>query len=98
MKKSISLYSIPVLSSLALLLTVFSCNKPQAVETRVPYVVPDSLMKTLVVDTVKTSNITDAIKFNGLVDFNTDKVVNIFPLISGNLENVSVMPGDFVKQ
>ena len=58
---------------------------------------PDSLFRTLIIDTVKTSQITDAIKFNGMVDFNTDKVVNVFPLISGNLMDVNVMPGDYVK-
>jgi cobalt-zinc-cadmium efflux system membrane fusion protein len=66
-------------------------------DARTPYVVPDSLMKTLTVDTVKVSDITDAIKFNGLVDFNTDKVVNIFPLVSGNVQGISVVPGDYVK-
>ena len=99
MNKSIVKYSLQLLSSLALLLSVFSCNRQETTDdTRAPYVVPDSLMKTLVVDTVKTSNITDAIKFNGLVDFNTDKVVNVFPLVSGNVQGVNVVPGDFVKQ
>jgi len=51
----------------------------------------------LVLDTVKMARVTDAIKFNGIVDFNTDKVVNIFPLISGNIQDVTVMPGDYVK-
>jgi cobalt-zinc-cadmium efflux system membrane fusion protein len=98
MNKSIIQNSIPLFSSLALLLTVFSCNKPEATDDmRTPYVIPDSLMKTLIVDTVKTSNIKDAIKFNGLVDFNTDKVVNVFPLISGNVQGITVVPGDFVK-
>jgi len=99
MNKSIVKYSLPLLSSLALMLTVFSCNRPEATDdARAPYLVPDSLMKTLVVDTVKTSNITDAIKFNGLVDFNTDKVVNVFPLVSGNVQGVNVVPGDYVKE
>jgi cobalt-zinc-cadmium efflux system membrane fusion protein len=48
------------------------------------------------VDTVKIAPITDAIKFNGIVDFNTDKVVNVFPLISGNVTDIRVMPGDYV--
>lgn len=80
-----------------LLLGLSSCgSSPKNTDTREPYVIPDSLMRRLVIDTVKKSNVTDAIKFNGEVDFNTDKVVNIYPLISGNLEGVTVMPGDYV--
>ncbi len=65
-------------------------------DTRQPYVIPDSLMRTLRVDTVKVSPVTDAIKFNGIVDFNADKVANIFPLVSGNVSGITVMPGDYV--
>ncbi len=81
-----------------MLFSIVSCSSNNtADDTRLPYVIPDSLLRTLVIDTVKTSNVQDAIKFNGIVDFNTDKVVNVFPLVSGNLEDVKVMPGDYVK-
>jgi len=82
-----------------MLLNLFSCkSKETAADVRTPYVVPDSLMKTMVIDTVKTSEITDALKFNGTVDFNTNNVVSVFPLVSGNVQNISVMPGDYVHQ
>ena len=82
-----------------LVLTLFSCQPKDesAADARQPYVVPDSLMKRMVVDTVKMSNLSYSIKFNGMVDFNTDKVVNVFPLVSGNLQNVTVVPGDHVQ-
>ena len=64
---------------------------------RTSYEIPDSLAKTLVIDTVKVSNVTNSLKFNGVVDFNTDKVANIFPLISGNVQNVKAQLGDYVK-
>jgi len=73
-----------------------SCSGEKAEEVREAYVVPDSLMNTLFIDTVKTSDISESIKFNGIVDFNTDKVVNVFPLVSGNVTDVHVMPGDYV--
>ncbi|WP_183558911.1 efflux RND transporter periplasmic adaptor subunit [Mucilaginibacter sp. SP1R1] len=80
------------------LLNLFACKSNENNEdVRVPYTVPDSLMKTLVIDTVKISNLTYAIKFNGAVDFNTDKMINIFPLISGTVQDVNVMQGDQVK-
>ena len=79
------------------MLNLFSCgSKEQSNDVREAYVVPDSLMRTLAIDTVTTSSVTNALKFNGIVDFNTDKVINIFPLVSGNVQDIHVMPGDFV--
>ena len=87
-----------VMLAMGLSYMLFSCNSNKPIEdVRVAYEVPDSLMKTLLIDTVKTSRLTNAIKFNGMIDFNSDKVVNIFPLISGNVQNINVMPGDYVK-
>jgi cobalt-zinc-cadmium efflux system membrane fusion protein len=96
MKKRIVKNSISALSIGCILSGLVSCSPKQTEDIRQPYEVPDSLFRTLVLDTVKTSQITNAIKFNGIVDFNTDKVVNVFPLVSGNVLNVHAMPGDYV--
>lgn len=89
---------ITILTLLALLPLVFSCHhEDDNSDTRAPYVVPDSLMNTLKVDTVKVRNIIDEIKFNGQVNFNVDKVVTIYPLITGNVQGITVAPGDYVK-
>ncbi len=99
MKKKTDKNSIYIIKSCFLLSVLFSCkSKETFTDTRVAYVVPDSLMRTMVIDTAKTSNITNAIKFNGIVDFNTNNVVNVFPLVSGNVQNVNVMPGDYVHK
>jgi len=77
---------------------LYSCGKKETSDnSRTPYVVPDSLMRTLRIDTVKLADVTDAIRFNGTVDFNTDKVVNIFPLVSGVVQGITVVPGDYVN-
>ena len=97
MSKIKSIYNIVLLScSFAVALASCHSNNDDSDE-RQPYVIPDSLFNSLTIDTVKTSNITDAIKFNGIVDFNAEKVVNVFPLISGNVQDVHVMAGDYVK-
>lgn len=100
MKKSIVKNSIKAFSAGLILFNLFSCksNENTTADARTPYVVPDSLMKTMVIDTVKISDITDALKFNGTVDFNTNNVVSVFPLVSGNVQNINVMPGDFVHK
>jgi RND family efflux transporter MFP subunit len=81
------------------LLYLSSCGSKETAaneDNRTAYEIPDSLLKTLVIDTVKMSNLTNSIKFNGVVDFNTDKVANIFPLVSGNVQDIKVVLGDYV--
>jgi len=82
--------------SIITIVMMAACNHATETADREPYVIPDTLLKKLEIDTVKTSVIKDAVKFNGIVDFNTDKVVNVFPLITGNVTDVKVMPGDYV--
>jgi len=89
--------SFRVILVFSLLINVFSCKSNVTSDEREKYVVPDSLMGKLSIDTVKTGKLSYAIKFNGIVDFNTDQVINIFPLISGNIQDVNAMPGDYVK-
>lgn len=87
-----------IFSAGMLMLSMAACHSNTETEdAREPYVIPDSLMRTLSIDTVTTSHITDALKFNGVVNFNTDKVVNLYPMVSGAVQGVSVMPGDYVK-
>lgn len=91
----ISVYSL----LLAGIVYLPSCKSKEAAsaDERTAYEIPDSLLHTLVIDTVKMSNLTNSIKFNGVVDFNTDKVANIFPLVSGNVQGVTAQLGDYVK-
>ncbi len=80
-------------------ISFLSCKStvvPATDTARQPYVISDSLFSTLKIDTAKTGFITDAIRLNGVVDFNTDKVITVFPLVSGNVQHIQVMPGDFV--
>lgn len=83
-----------VLSSIALQ----SCKgeKKQVIDTGHKYVIPDSLMRTLLLDTVKTIPLVNSITFTGMVDFNQDNQVNIFPLVSGSATGINTQLGDYV--
>jgi len=97
MKHSLAKNSLSFLIVGSLFIHLVSCKSKVAVDnSRQEYIIPDTLLSQLVIDTAKSSFITNAIKLNGVVDFNTDKVVNVFPLVSGNVNNVHVMPGDYV--
>ena len=80
----------------SLLFTSCESKKDFAPEGKTPYIIPDSLLKTLVIDSVRQGELINAITFTGQVDFNQDKQVNIFPLVSGNVQDVKVQLGDFV--
>lgn len=80
----------------AILLPGCGGEKKQAVEETRKYVIPDSLMRTIVLDTVKTIPLVNSITFTGMVDVNQDNQVNIFPLVSGTVTDVKVQLGDYV--
>lgn len=67
-------------------------------DERQPYVMPDSLFKTLVIDTVKQCQLVNAITLTGQVDFNQDNVVKIYPLVSGNIQGITAALGDYVQK
>jgi cobalt-zinc-cadmium efflux system membrane fusion protein len=93
LKKSV----FPGLVLHTVLLCACNTGENNKTEKRAAYTIPDSLMKTLTMDTVKITGLTRSIKFNGVVDFNPDKVANIYPMISGNVQDIKVMLGDYVK-
>jgi len=70
-----------------------SAKKP---EEKVKYVIPDSLLHTLRIDTVQKCPLVNALRLTGMVDFNQDKQVSIFSLVSGIVEDVKVQLGDYV--
>src|SRR5579864_6821769 len=68
-------------------------KKPEA---RVKYVIPDSLLRTITIDTVSKCQMENALKLTGMVDFDQDKQVNIFSLVSGTVSDIKVQLGDYV--
>jgi cobalt-zinc-cadmium efflux system membrane fusion protein len=75
-----------------------SADAKKAPDEKEQYVISDSLFKTLKIDTVNQCQLVNAITLTGQVDYNQDNEVKIFPMISGNVQNVKVALGDYVKQ
>src|ERR1035437_7915978 len=57
----------------------------------------DSLLKKISFDTVKVETVTNELILSGTITFNEDKVVKIFPLASGHVQDVKVSLGDYVE-
>ena len=77
---------------------LYECGEIKKPEEKEKYVIPDSLLKTLVLDTVQKCPLVNTLKLTGMVDFNQDNQVNIYSLVSGNIQNISVQLGDYVKK
>jgi membrane fusion protein, heavy metal efflux system len=96
MKRLYILFTATILISTTGLI---SCNSaPAQEEEKKGYVLPDSLLKTIAIDTVSSSRVQNSLTLTGKVDFNQDNVIRIFPVISGQVSDIKVMIGDFVKK
>src|SRR5580693_4249911 len=67
-------------------------------EDKKAYVIPDSILSSIQFDTVQKCQLVNSITLTGQVDFNQDNVRKIFPMISGNIQNINVVLGDYVKE
>ena len=84
---------IPVL----FLIIYYSCNvKTEVVAIKNEPLISDSLAKIISIDTVKIDNISDEISLSGEVNNDDNKVVKIFPNVSGQVVSVNVSLGDKV--
>src|SRR5947209_1675867 len=86
----------------ACVLAALSCaachDKPEAPEENKAYVLPDSLAKTIEFDTVKSTKVFNSLTLTGEVTFDEDRVVKIFPVVSGSVSDIKVVLGDYVKK
>ncbi|HVZ95903.1 MAG TPA: efflux RND transporter periplasmic adaptor subunit [Chitinophagaceae bacterium] len=84
-----------------LLFAVFlfsACNSPQPVADKTKYIIADSLLKTLQIDTVTECPEVNSLTLTGKVSFNEDKVNRIYPMLSGVITGVNVQLGDYVQK
>jgi membrane fusion protein, heavy metal efflux system len=73
-------------------------NQTAQIDDKKGYVLPDSLLKIIDIDTVSASRVMNSLTLTGKVDFNEDNVIKIFPTTSGQVSSIKVMPGDYVKK
>lgn len=67
-------------------------------DTHDGFVITDSLLKTLQIDTVAKCPMVSALTFTGKVSFNDENVARIYPLVSGNISDIKVQLGDYVEK
>jgi len=80
-------------------LILASCSgKKTEVATDSKFCLSDSILHQIKLDTITLKPVLQNFKLIGKVSFNQDKVVKIYPLVSGNVAEVKVSLGDFVKK
>ncbi len=76
-----------------------SCeHKEQAAETESKFVLSDTMKSMIQIDTVKNCNIADELSLSGVVAFNENNVVKVFPRSSGQVLEAKVTLGDKVSK
>src|SRR6185312_13909459 len=74
-----------------------SCeDKDKKPEPEKGYVIPDTVMKSLKIDTVAISQLVNAVTLTGKVGTNDDRVVPVYSLVSGIVSDIKVLLGDYV--
>jgi membrane fusion protein, heavy metal efflux system len=88
-----------ILPVLLVITVAVSCKSTETKEEeKKGYVLPDSLLKTISIDTVSNSRVLNTLTLTGKVDFNEDNVIKIYPVVSGQVSDIKVMAGDYVKK
>lgn len=80
------------------IIMISSCKTdPQNTDERQRFVISDSLIKTLQIDSIVKCPLVNSLTLTGKISFNEDKVARIFPLVSGIITGVTAQLGDHVK-
>ncbi len=74
------------------------CTPKKKVEVETQFCMSDTLMQSIKIETVDSSKYNINLVLPGAITFNEDKVIKIFPLVSGIVEEVKVQLGDAVKK
>lgn len=80
------------------MIVISSCKSdPKINDEKQQFVISDSLLKTIQIDSVVKCPLVNALTLTGKVSFNEDKVARIFPMVSGIITNVTAQLGDYIK-
>lgn len=80
-------------------LTLVSCTKEvEHSATTTTFVVSDSMLKTLTTAEAKTQAVKNVLSFYGKITADNNKMIDVYPLVGGNVLRVNVELGDYVRK
>ncbi|WP_207534684.1 efflux RND transporter periplasmic adaptor subunit [Desertivirga arenae] len=86
-----------IFGSAALFLLLQACTDQKDIPVEEKFVVTDSLLNKLLVDTVQDANTTAELNFSARIAANEDRQAKVFPMVGGTVRAVPVRLGDRVK-
>ena len=90
-------FSSAVVLWIALLGTGCNKNGKEDTQSIKKFCISDSLIKIIQFDTVKIKPLFREVRMTGKISFDEDKVVHVFPPVSGIVQDVTVSLGDYVQ-
>jgi membrane fusion protein, heavy metal efflux system len=79
-------------------LSIQSCHRKEAEQKDEKFEVTDSLLRSLLIDTVKEASALSEINLTGAIAADENKMVKIYPMVSGIAHDVKVQLGDVVSR
>jgi len=89
-------FIIPAITAIVVLQSCHHAEESQEKDIR--FQVTDSLLKSVLIDTVKAASALSQFTLTGSIAPDENKMVKVFPLVSGVAQNVNVQLGDVVQK
>ncbi len=87
----------PIALLIGLTLTI-SCEKKKEPVQKQAFSLTDTMMNRIRMEPVRTQTVRNQLRLVGKVAADENKVIEVFPLVGGNVEDVFVELGDYVRQ
>ncbi len=81
-------------------LAIYGCttHKLPIIITSSKFCIPDSIISKITFDTVSLQPVVNEFSLIGKITYDQDKMVKLYPMVSGNVEDVKVALGDYVEK
>src|SRR5215468_10894928 len=77
---------------------IFSCEAKTSETANQPFCLSDTLEKRVTIDEATIQPVKNAVSLSGKISANEDKVVKVFPVVGGIVQELKVHLGDYVTK
>jgi cobalt-zinc-cadmium efflux system membrane fusion protein len=81
-----------------ILLWACTVDKAEDTDENKKFILSDTMLKSIMLDTVKEKGVKGVLDLNGKIVADENRLVEIFPIVGGNVLTVDVELGDYVKK
>lgn len=83
---------------IACLVVLVSCSKKEETEKKEVFQITDVMLKTTQFAKVESQQLKNELRFFGKISADKNKMIEVYPVVGGNVEKVYVELGDYVKK